>query len=68
MYHQKKLFCTYRTLIHKDGKSFWVWVTIRAVPNGKEHHVRQYGVHLINKPCGEERPVGDAIERQCLMG
>lgn len=47
--------------INPDTWSVGVWVTVRAVINGKEHRVRQYGVHTASKLRGEAKPGGDAI-------
>ncbi|MFT9848373.1 hypothetical protein [Aneurinibacillus sp. REN35] len=47
--------------VDTDTWSVGVWVTVQAVINGREHRVRQYGVHTASKLRGEAKPSGDAI-------
>lgn len=49
--------------VNTDTWCVGVWVKVRAVINGKEHSVRQYGVHTISKLRGEAKPGGDALEQ-----
>jgi hypothetical protein len=49
--------------VNTDTWCIGVWVKVRAIINGKEHSVRQYGVHTISKLRGEFKPTGDAIEQ-----
>ncbi|MED0672324.1 Rad52/Rad22 family DNA repair protein [Aneurinibacillus aneurinilyticus] len=49
--------------VNTDTWCVGVWVKVRAIINGKEHSVRQYGVHTISKLRGDVKPVGDAMEQ-----
>lgn len=49
--------------VNTDTWCVGVWVKVRAIINGKEHSVRQYGVHTISKLRGDVKPGGDAMEQ-----